>query len=66
MNHYSLFDSFFQPPMIVVVSEERLQAAEKEAKQGQLKALKARIEELNEYQTKLESEIKALTPAEDA
>jgi len=52
--------------MIVVVSEERLQAAEKEAKQGQLKALKARIEELNEYQTKLESEIKALTPAEDA
>ena len=63
---HTLFDSFFQPPMIVVVSEERLQAAEKEAKQGQLKALKARIEELNEYQTKLQSEIKALTPAEDA
>ena len=41
MYRQSLFDSFFSPPVVVVVSEERLKAAEKEAKTGQLQALDA-------------------------
>ena len=55
----SLFDSFFGLPNIIVVSEERLQAAEKAARQKQLTAVKARIEELKGYETELE---KALEP----
>ena len=43
---YSPFDSFFSPPTIVVVSEERLQAAEREMKQRKLKDVDAKIEEL--------------------
>ena len=50
----SLFDSFFGLPNIIVVSEERLQAAEKAARQKQLTAVKARIEELKGYETELE------------
>jgi len=53
----SLFDSFFGLPNIIVVSEERLQAAEKAAKQKQLTAVKARIEELKGYETELEKEL---------
>ena len=62
---YTLFDSFFTPPTIVVVSEERLKAAELQAKEKQLLEIKVRIEQLQEYQGKLESEVKALAPAKE-
>ncbi len=60
---YSLFDSFFAPPTIVVVSEERLQQAEREAKMQRLKAVDDKLAELREYRQSLAKE---LAPAEDA
>jgi len=57
MQHYSLFDSFFRPPTILVVSEERLQKAEKEQQQKQLDALNERIKQLTEYRTELETKL---------
>ena len=62
----SLFDSFFAPTRVIVVSEERLQQAEREAKENQLKSVEARISELNEYKESLSKELKALTPSEDS
>ena len=53
----SLFVSFFNPPTIVVVSEERLQKAEKEQKQRQLDAVDARIKQLKEYRQELAKEV---------
>ena len=53
MHHYSLFDSFFNPPTIVVVSEERLKEAEKKQKQKQLDSLDERIKQLTEYRDEL-------------
>ena len=61
MYRQSLFDSFFSPPVVVVVSEERLKQAEKEAKAGQLQALDDRISELQDYRVKLSNEITALS-----
>ena len=60
MYRTSLFDSFFQPPVVVVVSEERLKKAEIEAKQGQLDSLDQRIKELELYRGELAMEIEAL------
>ena len=60
---YSLFDSFFAPPTIVVVSEERLQAAEREAKLKRFKAVDDKLNELREYRQTLAKE---LAPAEEA
>ena len=60
---YSLFDTFFTPPTIVVVSEERLKAAELKAKEKQLLQVKVQLEQLQEFYDNLESEVKALTPA---
>ena len=60
--HYSLFDSFFAPTRVIVVSEERLKQAELEARQNQVDALDIRIEELTKYRNSLYSEIKGLTP----
>ena len=57
MHHYSLFDSFFRPPTILVVSEERLKKAEKEQKQKQLDALDERIKQLTEYRGELAKEL---------
>ena len=57
----SLFDSFFTPPTIVVVSEERLQAAEREAKIRRLAAVDDKLKELREYRQTLAKE---LAPAE--
>tara|TARA_R100000781_G_scaffold3295_2_gene4767 strand:- start:341 stop:601 length:261 start_codon:yes stop_codon:yes gene_type:complete len=57
-SHYSLFDSFFAPTRVLVVSEERLQQAEREAKQNQLDAIDARINELTKYRTSLHAELK--------
>ena len=58
---YSLFDSFFAPPTIVVVSEERLQAAEREAKMKRLKAVDEKISELREYRQSLSKELEPST-----
>jgi peptidoglycan hydrolase CwlO-like protein len=63
--HYSLFDSFFAPTRVVVVSEERLLQAEMEARQNQVDALDVRIEELTKYRNSLYSEIKSLKPTNE-
>jgi len=60
---YSLFDSFFAPPTIVVVSEERLKAAELKAKERQLLQVKVQLDNLQEFYDKLNAEVKALSPA---
>ena len=61
--HY--FDSFFSPPTIIVVSEERLKAAELKAKERQLLQVKVQLENLQDFYSKLEGEVKALTPANE-
>ena len=60
---YSMFDTFFQPTTIVVVSEERLKAAELKAKERQLLQVKVQLENLQDYYDKLNSEVKSLQPA---
>ena len=60
---YSLFDYAFTPPTIVVVSEERLKAAELKAKERQLLQVKVQLENLQDFYNKLEGEVKALTPS---
>ena len=62
---YSLFDTFFTPPTIVVVSEERLKAAELRAKEKQLLQVKVQLEQLQDFYDKLDSEVKSLTPAKE-
>ena len=62
MLYPSLFDSFFAPTRVIVVSEERLQQAEREARQNQLQVLDNRIEELTKYRTSLSAQIAALEP----
>ena len=57
MHHYSLFDTFFRPPTILVVSEERLQKAEREQKQKQLDALDERLKQLREYRQELAKDL---------
>ena len=63
---YSLFDSFFAPPTIVVVSEERLQAAEREAKLQRLKAVDDKLAELRDYRQSLAKELATAEDAKDA
>ena len=63
MLYPSLFDSFFAPTRVIVVSEERLKAAEQKARKEQLDALDNRIEELTKYRTTLSAEIQKLEPA---
>ncbi len=63
MLYPSLFDSFFAPTRVIVVSEERLKAAEQKARREQLEALDNRIEELTKYRTSLNAEIKKMEPA---
>ena len=60
---YSLFDYAFAPSTIVVVSEERLKAAELKAKERQLLQVKVQLENLQDFYSKLEGEVKALQPA---
>ncbi len=62
---YSIFDSFFAPPRVIVVSEERLKQVERDTKEKQLKTLDQRIEELTKYRTSLDEEIKNLTPTKE-
>ena len=60
---HSLFDSFFYPSTtIVVVSEERLQEAEREAKIQRLKQVDEKLTELREYRQSLAKE---LNPAKE-
>jgi len=54
---YTLFDSFFSPTRVIVVSEERLQQAEKELKENQLRVIDNRIEELTAYRRNLAKQI---------
>tara|TARA_R100000458_G_scaffold53581_1_gene55991 strand:- start:71 stop:295 length:225 start_codon:yes stop_codon:yes gene_type:complete len=62
---YSLFDTFFAPPTIVVVSEERLKAAELKAKERQLLQVKVQLEQLQEFYDKLDAEVKTLQPSKE-
>ena len=57
---YSLFDYAFPPTRIVVVSEERLKQAEKDATQQRIEALDKRIDELTSYPKELSKELEAL------
>jgi hypothetical protein len=59
----SLFDQFFAPTRVIVVSEERLKQAEREAKENQLKVIDNRMDELSKYRLKVQDELKVLTPA---
>ena len=59
---YSLFDYAFAPTRIVVVSEERLKQAERDATQQRIEAIDHRIDELTQYREKLSDELKALEP----
>ena len=61
----SFFDGFFSPPTIVVVSEERLKAAELKAKERQLIQVKVQLEQLQDFYSKLEGEVKSLQPAKE-
>ena len=62
MIYPSLFDSFFAPTRVIVVSEERLKKAEIKAREDQLNSLDNRISELTKYRDSLSAEIKALSP----
>ena len=64
MYNYSLFDSFFAPTRVIVVSEERLIAKERELKQQQLEVIDNRIDELARYRLEVEAQLKRLGPAE--
>ena len=45
-----------------MVSEERLQAAERKAKQEQIEAVEIRINDLTKYRDELTNQLKELTP----
>tara|TARA_R100000781_G_C4010473_1_gene103496 strand:- start:7 stop:246 length:240 start_codon:yes stop_codon:yes gene_type:complete len=61
MLYPSLFDSFFAPTRVIVVSEERLQAAERKAKEEQIETVEARINQLTQYRASLGEELAKLT-----
>ncbi len=62
---YSLFDYAFGPTKVIVVSEERLQAAERRAKEEQVEAVEARIEDLAKYSKQLRADLKQLAPTQE-
>ena len=65
MINHSLFDSFFAPTRVIVVSEERLQQAEREARENHLTAIDCRIEELTKYRNSLAKQLEATKPGAD-
>ena len=65
MLYPSLFDSFFAPTRVIVVSEERLKQAEINAAQERIEAVDARINDLTKYRVQLEDELKKLQPARE-
>ena len=56
---YSLFDYAFAPTRIVVVSEERLKQAERDAMEQRIEAIDKRIDELAGYRETLKKELTA-------
>ena len=56
----SLFDQFFAPTRVIVVSEERLKQAEREQKRKQLESVDVRLTELREYRQELAKELDKL------
>ena len=60
LNSLRAFDSFFTPPTIIVVSEERLKAAEIQQKKQQLDSLDDRLEQLQAYRKDLAKELETL------
>ena len=65
MLYPSLLDSFFAPTRVIVVSEERLQAAERKAKQEQIEAVDVRIDQLTKYRESLSKELTKLAPSNE-
>ena len=65
MYNYSLFDSFFAPTRVIVVSEERLKQKEMELKENQIKVIDNRIDELTKYRLEVQAELKALRGGEE-
>tara|TARA_R100000664_G_C2626096_1_gene57856 strand:+ start:20 stop:226 length:207 start_codon:yes stop_codon:yes gene_type:complete len=65
MYNYSLFDSFFAPTRVIVVSEERLKQKEMELKENQIKVIDNRIDELTKYRLEVQAELKALHGGEE-
>ena len=57
---YSLFDSFFAPTRVVVVSEERLKAAELKLKQEQIEVIDNRIDDLTKYRIEVQAQLQKL------
>ena len=57
---YSLFDSFFAPTRVVVVSEERLKAAEIKLKKEQIEVIDNRIDELTKYRLEVQDQLSKL------
>ena len=57
---YSLFDYAFAPTRIVVVSEERLKQAERDATEQRIEAIDHRIEELSKYRLEMEDQLNKL------
>ena len=60
MHHQSLFNSFFAPPTIIVVSEERLKKAELEQKKRQHAQIEDQLSNLADYENQLRLEIEKL------
>ena len=60
MIYPSLFDSFFAPTRVVVVSEERLKAAELKLKQEQIEVIDNRIDELTKYRIEVQAQLQKL------
>ena len=56
----SLINSFFAPPTIVVVSEERLKKAELEQKKRQHAQIEDQLSNLADYENQLRLEIEKL------
>ena len=56
----SLLNSFFAPPTIIVVSEERLKKAELEQKKRQHTQIKDQLSNLADYENQLRLEIEKL------
>ena len=56
----SLINSFFAPPTILVVSEERLRKVELEQKKRQHAQIEDQLAELANYENKLKLEIEEL------
>ena len=60
MLYPSLFDSFFAPTRVIVVSEERLKAAELKLKQEQIEVIDNRIDELTKYRIEVQAQLQKL------